>query len=221
MIRICICQIYTPAMRPGASTPFALLGMLRMAPMSGYAMRRALADAAGTFWGESYGQIYPALRSLARRGWARRRDVRPAGWRQAGGPSGRRVRHVYEITPKGAEALRRWLAEPPRIAPPRHELLLKIYFGDRDMVDAPASWVRQLLLDETNRLRHVRRMKEALPRGTHAHRSLRHWLMALDFVDRQSEAAIAWCQRSMATLDLMQEAAVRRRTAAQRRSPME
>jgi len=208
-------------MRAAATTPFAILGMLRMAPKSGYALRRALADAAGQFWGESYGQIYPALRSLARRGWARRRTERSTGARRDGERAGRRVRHVYEITPKGEEALTRWLAEPPRIAPPRHELLLKIYLGDRDTVDAPAAWVRRLLLDETNRLRHVRRMKEALPRGTHAHRSLRHWLMALDFVDRQSEAAIAWCQRSMATLDLMQEAAARRRTAAQRRTPME
>ncbi len=203
-------------MRPGRTTPFALLGMLRLGPQSGYALRRELSAAAGLFWSESYGQIYPGLRELTRRGWAKRRVERGAG----GGPRGR-VRHRYEMTPKGARALQAWLALPPRRSAPRDELLLKLYLGDRDTVDAPSGWVRRLLLEETDRLRQVRRMMEILPRGTHAHRSLRHWLMALEFVERQSEASVAWCQRTLSTLELMQEANARRRTALQRRSPME
>lgn len=213
------------------TTPYAILGMLRQRPRSGYEIRKDLAAAAGTFWSESYGQIYPTLRSLARRGWVKRlpgtpgakppeprnRDGTPRGSRA----TRRRKRIVYEITPRGIEALDQWLSEPPRAAPPRHELLLKLYFGDRDRVDAPAAWVKRLLAEETERLHHVRRMMETLPRGSHAHRSLRHWMMALEFVARQSEASVAWAQRTIATLDLMQEAAARRRTAAQRRSPME
>jgi hypothetical protein len=139
-----------------------------------------------------------------------RRQASRVGWA---------ARHVYAITPKGEEALQRWLAQPPRTATPRHELLLKLYLGDRHHVEAPAACVRRLLIDETERLRHVRRMIEALPRGTHAHRSLRHWIMALDFVAMHSEASIAWGQRTLATLDLMQEAALRRRAAARRTGP--
>jgi len=45
--------------------------------------------------------------------------------------------------------------------------------------------------------------------------------MTLEYVERQSEATVAWCQRTISTLDLMQEAQARRRTAAQRRSPLE
>lgn len=202
--------------------------MLRQRPRSGYEIRKDLAAAAGTFWSESYGQIYPTLRGLARRGWVKRlpgaRAAEPRN--RVGTPHGlrtkrRRTRIVYEITPRGIEALDRWLSEPPRAAPPRNELLIKLYFGDRDRVDAPAGWVKRLLAEETERLHHVRRMMETLPRGSHAHRSLRHWMMALEFVARQSEASVAWAQRTIATLDLMQEAAARRRTAAQRRSPME
>ncbi|HSQ59999.1 MAG TPA: PadR family transcriptional regulator [Acidobacteriota bacterium] len=213
------------------TTPYAILGMLRQRPRSGYEIRKDLAAAAGTFWSESYGQIYPALRGLARRGWAKRlpdpRGARgPVAPGRAGGPPGaraprRRKRIVYEITPRGVEALEQWLSEPPRAAPPRHELLLKLYFGDRDRVDAPAAWVKRLLAEETERLHHVRRMIETLPRGAHPHRSLRHWTMALEFVAQQSEATVAWARRTLATLDLMQEAAARRRTASQRRSPME
>lgn len=194
------------------TSPFAVLGMLSLGALSGYEIRRELAESIGTFWSESYGQIYPALRELSKKGWARRHAAR-----RPGGPP----RHVYEITPKGREALRRWLAEPPRAAPPRNELLLKFFFSDRDTVDAPAVWARALLAEETERLRHVRRMKEHLPRGPHHHRSLRFWMMTLEYVEKQSEATVAWCQRTISTLDLMQEALARRRTAAQRRSPLE
>jgi PadR family transcriptional regulator AphA len=194
------------------TTPFAVLGMLSLDAMSGYEIHRELAASTASFWSESYGQIYPALHELSRKGMARRH-----GARRPGGPA----RYVYEITPKGREALRRWLLEPPRATPPRNELLLKLFFGNRDAVDAPASWVRHLLAEEQDRLRHVRRMKEDLPRGPHHHRSLRFWMMTLECVERQSEAAVAWCQRTIATLDLMQEALARRRTASQRRSPLE
>ncbi len=175
-------------------------------------MRRELFETAGTFWSESYGQIYPALRELSRKGLARRHAAR-----RPGGPA----RYLYEITPKGRDALRRWLAEPPRTSPPRNTLLLKLFFSDRDAVDAPALWARALLVEETERLRHVRRMKEQLPRGPQHQRSIRFWMMTLEYVERQSEATVAWCQRTISTLDLMQEALARRRTAAQRRSPLE
>ena len=199
-------------MAPARTTPYAVLGMLSLDAMSGYEIRRALEANIGTFWGESYGQIYPALKELSRKGWARRHAAQ-----RAGGPA----RFVYEITPKGRVALRRWLLEPPRDPSPRNELLLKLFFGDRDHVDAPAAWVRHFLATEQSRLHDVRRMKENLPRGPHHHRNIRFWLVTLEYVERQSEAAVAWAQRAVATLDLMQEALARRRTAAQRRSPLE
>ncbi|HEU4724530.1 MAG TPA: PadR family transcriptional regulator [Candidatus Eisenbacteria bacterium] len=194
------------------SSHYAVLGMLSLGPRSGYEIRRELAESIGAFWNESYGQIYPALRELSKKGLARRHAAR-----RPRGPA----RFVYEITPKGRDTLRRWLAEPPRATPPRNELLLKLFFMDRDGVDAPAVWTRALLAEETERLRHVRRMKEQLPRGPQHNRSLRFWMMTLEYVEKQSEATAAWCQRTIATLDLMQEALARRRTAAQRRSPLE
>ena len=194
------------------TSPFAVLGMLSLGALSGYEIRRELAENVGAFWGESYGQIYPALRELSRKGWARRHAAR-----RPRGPA----RYVYEITPKGRDALKRWLAESPRATPPRNELLLKLFFSDRDAVDQPVVWVRSLLAEETEKLRQVRRMKEQLPRGPHHHRSLRFWTMTLEYVERHAEATVAWCQRTISTLDLMQEAQARRRTAAQKRSPLE
>src|SRR5207244_7584723 len=102
------------------STPYAILGMLSFRPMSGYDIRKEAMSSIGHFWNESYGQIYPALGRLAAQGLARRRAVRGIG---------RPDRQVYEITRQGMAVLRRRLAEPPRTAPIRHELLLKLFFG--------------------------------------------------------------------------------------------
>ena len=190
------------------STPFAILGLLRIAPMSGYEIRKELQSSAGYFWNESYGQIYPALRDLEASGWARPKAVRGEG---------RRRRKVYAITSKGATAFERWLGGPPRPTPPRNELLLKLFLADREFLDPPEGWIRQLLLDETERLRRLRRLQDQLPRGKHRHPNLRFWLFALEHVERQSEAAVAWCQKTLATLALLQQAQARRRAAAHRR----
>src|SRR5206468_7565147 len=90
------------------STPYAVLGMLSLAPMSGYDIRKESEASIGHFWSESYGQIYPALRDLEAQGLVRRR---------AGPRGAARERHVYEITAKGEEALATWRAQPPRPAP--------------------------------------------------------------------------------------------------------
>jgi PadR family transcriptional regulator AphA len=190
------------------STPYAILGLLRMAPMSGYEIRKELASSAEYFWSESYGQIYPALHELAEAGLTRRRTGR------AEAP---RARRIYAITAKGRGALGRWLREPPRSAPPRNELLLKLFLADREFLDPPEAWIRQLLADETERLRTLRRLQDQLPRGKHRHPNLRFWLFALEHVEGQSEAAVAWCQKTLATLALLQQAQTRRRAAAHRR----
>ena len=191
------------------STPFVILGLLRFAPMSGYELRKELLSSAGYFWSESYGQIYPALHELKARGW-----VRPRAGR---GAKARRGRRTYAITAKGREAFRRWLSEPPRSAPPRNELLLKLFLSDREFLDPPEVWIRQLLAEETERIRKLRRIQDQLPRGNHRHPNLRFWLFSLEHVERQAEAAVAWCQKTLAMIALLQQARTRRQAAAHRR----
>ena len=191
------------------STPYVILGLLRIAPMSGYGIRKELSSSAGYFWSESYGQIYPALHELKARGWARPRSGRRA--------EGVRGRHTYAITAKGREAFDRWLRDPPRSSPPRNELLLKLFLSDRDFLDPPEAWIRQLLAEETERLRKLRRLQDHLPRGKHRHPNLRFWLFSLEHVERQAEAAVGWCQKTLAAIALLQQARTRRQAAAHRR----
>lgn len=191
----------------GGSTPYAILGLLRFGSMSGYAIHKELAEETAFFWSESYGQIYPALKSLSARRWAKARRSTAKG----------RERRVYSITSRGRKAFDEWLGVAPRLAPPRNELLLKLFLADREFLDAPEAWVRDLLASETERLRILRKLRDRLPRGDHRHPNVRFWAITLEYVERQSEGATAWCQKTLATLALLQQAQVRRRAAAHRR----
>ena len=51
-------------MKRTSQTDVAVLGALSIEPMSGYRIRRAIADVFGHFWYESFGQIYPTLARL-------------------------------------------------------------------------------------------------------------------------------------------------------------
>ena len=43
---------------------YAILGMLSISPMSGYDIKKEVETSISNFWTESYGQIYPVLKSL-------------------------------------------------------------------------------------------------------------------------------------------------------------
>lgn len=46
----------------------AILGLLKEAPLHGYELKKRLGEALGTFWGFSYGSLYPALNRLEKAG---------------------------------------------------------------------------------------------------------------------------------------------------------
>ena len=183
------------------STPYAVLGMLSLAPMSGYDIRREAETSIGYFWRESYGQIYPALRDLAARGLVRRRSrhgARGAPGRRTG--AGRRDRQVFEITKRGREALRLWRSKPPRTTPPRSELLLKLFFGDRRSIQSEMAWIEQLASRETSALRDFARIRRSLRKERPRHPSLPFWLMTLEYGELRSRAILRWCTRTLRAL---------------------
>ena len=201
-------------MPSGRATPFVILGLLRFGPLSGYEIRAELARAAASFWSESYGQIYPALHALLRSGRVRRLAARGRK-----GPPGKRSRpkSTYAITAKGRTALGVWLAQSPRAEPPRNELLVKLYLADREFLDKPEAWIRDLLERERERLVRLERMQAEVPRAPHRHPNVRFWSFALAHGEAQSRATIAWCQTTLGSLALLQQARDRRLAAAARR----
>jgi len=173
-----------------ASTPYAILGLLGIAPMSGYDIKKEAATSIGYFWSESYGQIYPALSELESAGLIRRQPGRQKG----------RERQVYEITNEGRRALDAWLAEPPRPTPVRSEFLLKLFLSDASHAVRATEWVEQLLAEETERLSQFRMIRDGLMAEQKDHPSLPFWLSTLSFGEHRSQAVVRWCRETLKVL---------------------
>ncbi len=170
------------------STPYAVLGMLSLAPMSGYEIRKTSESGIGHFWSESYGQIYPALRDLKAQGLIRRRPGAPRG--------GSRDRHVYEITERGLEALAAWRALPPRATPGRNELLLKVFFGRAGEPGPEIEWIDALHDRLAEEVREYARIRKELERTQRDHPSLPYWLLTLSYGEHHARSLIRWCRES-------------------------
>jgi DNA-binding PadR family transcriptional regulator len=100
---------------------YLILGMLRLGARSGYDIKAAVDASTRFFWTISPAQIYPTLQRIERAGLARGRSE----------PRGRRPRRIYELTPKGEEALVEWLRrDEPLTWELRDSGTLKFFFAD-------------------------------------------------------------------------------------------
>ncbi len=202
------------------TTAEALLGMLSLGAMSGYEIRRTIEGSIGNFWRESYGQIYPTLKRLVGEGLAEvkveraaglkdgssgrvgsRKVVGKNGGRKKGGPG----RTVYQLTAAGRKRLRVWLKTPSTPQVPRNELLLKIFFagqGSPGLVSKQAGAALEFHRAELERYGQIR---ARLMREHARHPELPYWLMTLEYGMMQSEAAIAWCERTLKVAKRLEE----------------
>jgi DNA-binding PadR family transcriptional regulator len=97
-----------------------LLGLLRE-PASGYDLKQIFDERIHYFWAAELSQIYPALGRLERKGWLRGR--RAPSKRGAG-------RRVFQLTPAGHRALRKWLESAVELGDDRIPYLAKLYLMD-------------------------------------------------------------------------------------------
>jgi DNA-binding PadR family transcriptional regulator len=105
------------------ATSYAVLGLLSIAPMSGYEIAQAAEGSIGTFWPISKSQVYGELTRLESLSYVTAEDVA-----QIGAPDKR----VYEITPAGEDRLDEWLADD-KVAPSRLRIpfLIKVVLAHR------------------------------------------------------------------------------------------
>ncbi|HEY7149440.1 MAG TPA: PadR family transcriptional regulator [Gaiellaceae bacterium] len=104
-------------------TPTArvILGMLKLGVATGYDIKRIIDGSTRFFWTASFGQIYPELKRLRKAGLVTAREE----------PRGKVKRTVYELTPKGDQALRAWLTDRESVIfEIRDESLLRLFFAD-------------------------------------------------------------------------------------------
>jgi len=112
----------TPGRAPRTTLEYALIGLIRECPRSGYELRKVFVETAMAGYSGSPGAIYPALRRLEADGLIE-------GTEQPGGPG--RPRREYRLTPAGEAVLQEWLALPVTredVALRLDELMLRFAF---------------------------------------------------------------------------------------------
>ena len=180
-------------------TAYVILGLLSTAPKgSGYEIHKAIEENFGSFWGESYGQIYPTLKRLAAEGL-----IEPC--QPATAPKKRR--QEYALTDAGRVCLREWLARPFQNDPPRNEFMLKLFFGREAEPGVSAAHVREL--QERNRrtlatLEGIEKMARA-NQSPNPHRP--YWMLTLGLGMAMTRAALAWGESALVELAALQASA--------------
>jgi DNA-binding PadR family transcriptional regulator len=174
---------------------YAILGMLSIAPMSGYDIKKKVETSISNFWTESYGQIYPVLRQLIAAKLVTKKTVKS----EAGKPD----RHVYSLTAKGRKELRRWLLEgfAPKIQ--RNEFLLKLFFGEEITPKANIAHVEQFRELQCGLLRKYGAVEKEITREYSDNSNAPYWLMTVRYGEHVSRALLQWCDQTLAELNRM------------------
>lgn len=163
-------------------TGWTILGFLSLSPRNGYQLRAAVQRSVGSFWGVSYGQLYPQLKTLAQAGLIEETDSPE--------PAGTTTRHTcWRLTDTGAGALREWLREPAAPTQIRDEGLVKLLFSDHAGPDA----MYRLIADRRDRATQAKQVAEAIVPGA-------HWpdIDSPEGKARQASLVAAWLVRAHA-----------------------
>lgn len=170
---------------------FAILGILSLGPMSGYDIKKTIEKSISNFWNESYGQIYPMLKSLVAEQLAVcSSETRP----------GKLDRNVYALTERGRKELGNWLSEPVAHQVGRIEILLKLFFGAQIPVSDSRNHVerfRELHLELRKRYEAI---EKQLKIDHASDQNLPYWLMTVRLGQQHSHASLNWCDETLATL---------------------
>jgi DNA-binding PadR family transcriptional regulator len=173
-------------------TAYVILGMLSTATKaSGYEIHKAIEDNFGSFWGESYGQIYPTLKRLAAEGMieACKPDSAP-----------KKRRQEYALTDTGRASLREWLALPFQDDPPRNEFMLKLFFGHEAAPGVALSHVRELQERNRRTLATLEGIEKMACKYQSKDPNLPYWMLTLGLGLAMTRAALDWGESALAQL---------------------
>jgi DNA-binding PadR family transcriptional regulator len=169
--------------------------MLSIEPMSGYDIKKRVGQSVSNFWTESYGQIYPILKSLVAE-----KLVTKTVEKGAGKPD----RHVYALAAAGREELQQWLAEgatTPRAE--RNELLLKLFFGEEVPFETNIAHIEAYRELQRGLLDRYKAIEKEIKAEYADNSNLPYWLLTVRYGQHVSQALLDWCDESLAKLKKM------------------
>jgi DNA-binding PadR family transcriptional regulator len=175
-------------MARASQTEAAVLGVLSVQSMTGYAVREAIRDVLGHFWSESFGQIYPTLAQLQHDGLVERSQGDRAG------------SSVYAITAAGRDRLTELLRQPDHPAPARSGLMLRLFFGNALGVEACRELIRQARVTAEEQLETFSSLRNELAADAANREHHPYWLLTISAGEHTARAALAWAEESLDAL---------------------
>ena len=160
-----------------------ILGLLTLAPMTGYDLKRHFDSTVGHFWAADKAQIYRTLARLVADGHAATETV--AG-------SGAPDRQEHRITDAGRAIFADWLESEPERHVERDPFLARVFFGadlGEDGLRSLFAQRREVALARLADYERTRAGTEAADRGA------RLRLATLDYGIAQLRAELAWLDR--------------------------
>lgn len=173
-------------------TDYAILGLLSDSPLTGYEMKRLIDVRFRFFWNESYGQLYPALRSLTAASLIEERIMEQAP---------KRMQKRYQITPAGLKALQDWLHLPVEKESIRLEILLKMYFSNLVEEDVMMRHIRVFQQSHEQDLRVLNLFEKELKPIVDRDPNHAQVLKVIDFGQKVNEAYLNWSRETLLFLE--------------------
>lgn len=177
-------------------TAYVILGGLSIqSNLTGYELHKGIEENFGSFWGESYGQIYPTLKRLVAEGLIEASKPTSAS---------RKRRQEYSLTDAGRAVLREWLGQPFQNDPPRNEFMLKLFFGREAAPGVALMHVREVQRRNQNMLATLEGIDHMARADQSQNPNKPYWMLTLGLGLALTRAALDWGESAMAELSAME-----------------
>jgi DNA-binding PadR family transcriptional regulator len=168
-----------------STTSFAILGLLSVRTWTTYELAKQVKRSLSWFWPRAERKLYDEPKALAAAGLATAEKQY----------TGQRAGTLYEITPAGREALRRWLDEPPAPPTTEFEAMLKVFFADAGSLDQLMRILDAVAATATERLSRLAGMIEQAFTEGHAFPQREHiGALTLRLGAAQEMAVLDWAR---------------------------
>jgi DNA-binding PadR family transcriptional regulator len=176
-------------------TDFVILGLLSESPLTGYQIKKIIDVRFRFFWSESYGQLYPALKSLLQEGLIE----------EITSDSSKRAQKTYAILPSGLSLLQDWIQEPVERETVRFEILMKMYFSH--LVEADVMIRHLLVFQQAHEmdLKLLRMFENELKPIIDQDPNHPYVLRVIDFGQKVNEAYLEWTKETLLFLESRKE----------------
>lgn len=173
-------------------TDYVILGLLSEAPMTGYHIKQLIELRFRFFWSESYGQLYPALKTLQTDGFIEVLESENLS---------KRGQKTYRLTAQGYGELVGWLGQPVEKESVRLEILLKMYFSHLTVPAVMLGHLERFRQAHEADLALLRRFDEELRTiedDDPAHPTIRR---VIDFGIKANTSYLDWCRETISFLE--------------------